>query len=271
LVNISANELSIHPAAVIETTTRALQLKQRYGVRTSQGVMIGNSIEACTHLGRWDEGHRLVIEGSEEEIGDMGLIVLPAASMLESYTGNLEEVERLIATFEDHLADSTSVQDFAARAGCRATLSFIRGDYDAVFSYVEAAADAMVYDFVSPYGLTAHAAIWARNLDQAHAELERQNQSTLRNPWFFARRQTLEAGIAALSGARERALAAYDEALHQWAALEIPLGRAMCQMDFALSVGGTEAAEASAEAEAFFADAGNEHFVRRLQEARGAA
>ncbi|MEA2461839.1 MAG: hypothetical protein QOH90_2016, partial [Actinomycetota bacterium] len=211
------------------------------------------------------------IEGSQEEIGDLSFLVIPAAAMLESFAGNLDEVERLLAAFESRLGDSTSVQDLAGRTGCRATLAFIRGDFDAVSSYLETAADKTVFEFVAPYGLTAHAAIWARDLSQALAERARQDLSTLRNPWYFARRQTLEAGIAALSGERDRAIALYDEALTRWNELEIPLGKAMCQMDLALSVGGAEAAEASAEAEAFFSEAGNEHFVRRLQEARGAA
>jgi hypothetical protein len=60
----------------------------------------------------------------------------------------------------------------------------------------------------------------------------------------------------------------FHAALRRWDELNIPLHKAMCQMDFAITVGGPETTDAAREAEAFFEEAGNHYFVRRLEEAR---
>jgi hypothetical protein len=49
-----------------------------------------------------------------------------------------------------------------------------------------------------------------------------------------------------------------------WDELDIPLDKAFAQMDYALLVGGPEAATAAGEARTFFELAGNRHMLERL-------
>jgi tetratricopeptide (TPR) repeat protein len=232
----------------------------------SAGFLVANSIEACVQLAQWDKGRELIAEAAD--LADMAYVMLPASCLFESYAGDLDAAKEYLAQTERTTISSSSIADVAAVAACRATIALVEGDFSAVFKEVDSARDAEINPVIAPYALVAHAAIWAHNLDEARAERVRMEESTIRNDWHVARVETLNAGIVALEGDAEKAVELYREVLKKWDDLEIPLGRALSQMDFALAAGGTEADDASREAEAFFTESGNQHFVRRLQAAR---
>jgi class 3 adenylate cyclase/tetratricopeptide (TPR) repeat protein len=262
LVNISANQLAIDPASVLETTAKGLRISQRYGLLDSRSYLLGNAIDACVHLGRWDEGRAFIAEA--EDLADMYWIVQPAACQLEAYAGNIEAAREYLKRVEPILEASASKQDLGSLAACRATIGLVERDFTGALSAIAPARDAGIEEVVAPYGLVAHAALWSRDLDEARVEVTRVARSTIRNEWHNARSNTLDAGILALEGDRDAAIQKFEQALAQWNELDIPLGKALSQIDFALTVGGPEAAAASAEAEAFFAEAGNQGFVDLL-------
>ncbi|MDP9233589.1 MAG: AAA family ATPase [Actinomycetota bacterium] len=266
LVNITSNELAVDPSAALATARKGIDKARRFGIDESLGFLIGNAIEATCHLAKWDEGRSLIAEGSEDELGDLSSITHPAACMLEAYAGNLEEAKRHLAAFEGYAADSTSLQDQDALAATRGTVALVEGRFDDALRAVINEWAAFVT--VAPYGLVTRVAVWGSKLEAARAERERMRRSTVQNEWQSCNALTLDAGIAALTGDRDRAIELYNEAIATWNELEIPLGKALCQMDFALALGGPEAAAASDEAERFFAEAGNQHFVNRLKAAR---
>jgi tetratricopeptide (TPR) repeat protein len=266
LVNISANQLAIHPASVLETTAKALPLTQRYGVVDQRSYVLANSIEACAHLGRWEEGRELISEGAD--LADMSWVVLPASCQLEAYAGDVVAARSYLERVEPKLSVSDSNQDKSALAACRAAIALAEGDYSRVFAVVGPAREAAVDETIRPYGLVAHAALWAKDLDEARAELGRLERSTIRNDWHTARSNTLLAGITGLEGDRDRAIEMFEDAFGEWNKLEIPLGKAMSQVDFVVTLGGPEAASAADEAEAFFAKAGHQRLVELLRRER---
>jgi class 3 adenylate cyclase/tetratricopeptide (TPR) repeat protein len=270
LVNISANQLNIDPNAVLETAGKGLEITHKFGVRgASLPFLLANALEASAHVGRWDEARRLFAEdGAEEEVGDAHYLLLPGAILIEAYAGNIVEATRLMEKFESATEESTSMQDRAARAACRATIALVEGRYEDCSEIARSAEETGVYDTLAPYGAIGHAAVWGGDLPQAEAALERLRHSTIRNTWHECRLRTQMAGVAALSGDREEAINLYRRALAEWDEVRIPLGKALSQMDFVVAVGGPETEAAGREAEAFFTAAGNDTFVRRLQEAR---
>jgi class 3 adenylate cyclase/tetratricopeptide (TPR) repeat protein len=268
IVNIAANQLAIHPAEVMKTVAEGFDLTRRYGIADSHGFLVSNAVEAVVHLGHWEEARKLMQEGSAEEIGDFSYLVQAQAATVEAYAGDLDEAERRLEIFRQYGSTSSSTQDQIGGASAAMAMAIVRGDYDGVLETAATVEGIGGDEAMAPHAYVAHASIWGHKLDHARKELAKQHKSTVRNEWFQARLVTLEAGIAALEGDRDSALQLYGEAFQIWDALDIPLGKAMSQVDMALALGGPEAAQASSEAEAFFAEPGNTYIVERLRAAR---
>ncbi|MGI8407878.1 MAG: ATP-binding protein [Actinomycetota bacterium] len=268
LINTSANQMQMHPRLALETSKEGLAIAQRYGHRAAEAFLTSNGLEAGVYLAEWDWVRCLVTDVSDR-LGDLTYIVLPGRVFFEAYQGNLEEARRLIAELEPTIKDSISQQDQFALAASKAITAFMEGDFESVLAEVRLDHLVVGESSLDLFALHGRAAVWARNLDEAHAAKRRMDGMTMRNELTESFRITLAAGVVFLEGATEEASDLYRSALAGWKALEIPTYVALCQMDMALLLDGPEAEEASAAAEAFFTEAGNLHLVRRLQEATG--
>ncbi|MEA2461035.1 MAG: hypothetical protein QOH90_1212, partial [Actinomycetota bacterium] len=264
LVNLSANEVSVNPHAAIEVGQRAVELAQRFGVADPQTRALVNMTEASIHLGRWDWMRNLIAENAES-LRSQARMLSNALADLEAFAGNLEEARRHLA---DHIStmDPSSAMDQGVLRMVETLVAFVEGDLGKVIE-VSREIDVSEYLQLETFGVFARAAIWLGDVHETRAQLELMDRSPLRNPWQRARRLTVEAAIAALEGDRDRAIELYEDALARWDSLNIPLGKALSQTDFVLTVGGPETAAAASEARAFFEEAGNQFFVRRLEEA----
>ena len=264
LINTSANDLAVSPHAAVETARKGLPVAERLGSLEGRAYLLSNLIDGLLHLGRFDE-LRHVMADDADNLGDHQVLLFPIAAVAEAFSGNLELAEGYIAKIEAFVTDASSLQDYAALAIARATSALVRGDYATAMNPAEDMDWGGFWEAFSTHLTPGRAALWAGRLDVAKDQLDVLDRSVLRNAWQSSRRKTLEAGILALEGERDRAVGLYKEALASWDELDLSLGRALCQMDFALLVGGPEAHEARDAAEAFFQEAGNEIFVRKLQ------
>jgi tetratricopeptide (TPR) repeat protein len=266
LLNIGANQLSIHPRLSMATAQRAMELARHVGSREQEAFALANAVESSVHLGGWDYFRRVMLDADEYSFGAGALgILYPAAAVGEAYAGNLEVARRYADEYERSIGDTTSVQDIGYLTGSRCAIALVEGDFEAVIRLTLRDHHDETYEHVAPHGVSGRAALWSRNLAALENDLERRERSSVRTTWLRTLTRTLEAGLAALRGDDE-APELYDRVLTQWNELDIPLGRALCQMDRALVLGDDPAT--AAEAEAFFVAAGNELLVRRLQEVR---
>ncbi|MEA2499157.1 MAG: hypothetical protein QOH26_1562, partial [Actinomycetota bacterium] len=261
LINICANETQIDPNACMATGLRGLERARRFGSANTQVILLLNMIEAATRLGRWD-WVRGVIDEADETLTNQYQLSNSLCGF-EAFLGNIDEAERHLSRYAAGM-DPSSAQDNAVVIYQRAVIDFVKGDYERVLeaSYALNLSDYLGIEIT---GIWGRSAVWAGDPLQVRKQLEFMDRTSLRNPWQKARRLTLEAGLAALEGDRDVAIERFTRTLAQWDALEIPLDKALCQMDFAHTVGGPEAATAREEALAFFEDAGNEIFVNKLQ------
>ncbi|MCA1708441.1 MAG: hypothetical protein LC808_36240, partial [Actinobacteria bacterium] len=225
-------------------------------------------------LGEWEWYRATLADIPDDVVTDMGSIVLPPICLMESYTGNLDAAHVFIERFERVVENSSFMQDEMALAGCRCTLALVEGRFEDALTAAASIRNAEMnreteYDlFISPFGAGGRAALWARDAGAARDILVIEADTHIQNAWHDCRVATLEAGIAALEGSGE-AISVYAEVLRGWDALQIPLGRALCQTDFALLVGGSDASDAREEALAFWRRAGNESLIHRLESAPG--
>ncbi|MEA2499316.1 MAG: hypothetical protein QOH26_1721, partial [Actinomycetota bacterium] len=265
--NLSANHMLIHPSKGFNTAKEGLEIALRYGAASHVAVLLSNGIESATHLGEWDWARGSMAEMSES-LHDYSAVVLSIFAGMEALAGNLRAAEKHLAAFADFIGDSSSVQDQSELAAYSAVIAFVKGDFEGVRASVAAGTEAGVHVMLEPFGVVGRTAVWSGDLDEARAELHRLERSVLQNDWKNSRMRTLVAGIQALEGDRDGAIESFRGVLQEWDALSIPLDKALCQMDFAITVGGSESAEAAAEAERFFAEVGNDYFLERLRAAR---
>jgi hypothetical protein len=100
------------------------------------------------------------------------------------------------------------------------------------------------------YALAARASIWTRDRDGVAAAVSGHRAVDTRGAVIDAEGATLEAGLAALEGPRDAALAGHADALGRWRTLDLPVDRALCGIDMAAVLGPGEAAARAASDEA---------------------
>jgi class 3 adenylate cyclase/tetratricopeptide (TPR) repeat protein len=265
LINKSANEGGSDPRAAVETAKRGAELAHRYGFTDDERFLWGNAAEASIALAEWEWVRDLLATigpSSERNVA----VFMPEV-FLGVFTGDLDGARACMARMEAFFETTSSSQDLAGLAVAKAAIAFAEGDYHQCLKETSKGADEVVFTMASPVGFLYHAALLTRDVEEAHLQLEVLRKATIQTAWHQAHRATLEAGIAALEGERDRAVELFNEALDRWAAIDIPLCKAMCQMDMALLVGGAEVHEAAAEAAEFFRSAGNDRFVRLIEDA----
>ena len=265
-INIAANLARVDPRQSLEMSLSTVTLARKYGLRDAEGISLATACEVAILLCQWDWIEATIAENDENLLESSVLLLSPRA-MADAFRGELESARHNLERLRHH-GDMTSMQDRAIAAAAEIVIAFVDGDYDTVLAAAGREEEAGVHDQMWPYGIVGRAAVWKGDLEAAERERDRLRASTLQNAWVASTLLTLEASIRAARGDRSAALDMFRQALYGWDRLDIPLPKLFCQMDMAILVGGDEAEEARAEAEAYFSELGNIYFVRRLQAAQ---
>ena len=265
-INIAANQARVDPRQSFETSLHGLEMSRKYGMKEQEMFCMASALETVVFLCDWD-WIRAGIDELEEHRAEASALVDPPIGIAAAFMGDLPKARGHLDSFKQ-FGDMSSHQDRAVAASCEATIAFVEGEFDIVLAAAAREAEAGAHDQLWPFGIVGRAALLKGDLAVAQAERARLEASIMQNSWLTATILTLDAGIAALQGDRDRATELYQRALSMWDQLHIPLCRLLCQMDFAIMVGGEEAAGNADEVEAYFADLGNDYFVDRLQRAR---
>jgi class 3 adenylate cyclase/tetratricopeptide (TPR) repeat protein len=267
LINISANQVEIHPAAALASARRGLALSRRYGFVEAQVYTLTNGIEAGLHLGEWEWCTSALEDVLEQNLSEVLMAALaPCRALMDVYTGSLERPKSLLDRYGPIIERFDSIDSLPTLANAHATIAFVEGNLEHVFEQAarmgEARGLSCPTDFFS---IVAHAAVAAGNERWAQHAVAKLKGHAARSALVTARLHTAEAGWTALSGDRAEALDLYRKVIEEWRVLQVPLDLALCQIDFALAIGSPEADADAEEAAAFFKRAGNELLVARLE------
>ena len=265
LINTSATQMAIHPRLALETCKEGLVITQQYGQKEAEAYLSTNALESAVYLAEWDWARSRMAELTDH-LGDLTYLIGPGETVIEAYQGNIEEARKILARQIESIADSISIQDQLSLAFSRGVIALVEGDLAGALAESDPGPD-QGWEHLELFTLQGRAAVWAGNIEEARAAKNRLERTVIRNEWLACRTLTLDAGIALLEGDRDEALHLYLQALAAWEAIDIPLYKALCQMDMALLLDGPEATSAAEEAEAFFTEAGNSHFVAKIQAA----
>ncbi len=267
LNNLSSGLFNEDLRAGLEVARAGAEAAQRRGDRGWMLQFLAGVCGFATFVGEWDEGSRVLadIEGTE----------LPAplavgygenAAMLHALRGEIDQADArlaavapLRATMDDPRAAGWGRFDdcFVATVAGRLADAYESGMAGVALGYEPALASAE---------WATRAALWLGDPARVRMALELYEARPDRGRVVAVTRQTLRAGLQALLGERDAAMAAYRDAIRRWRDMDVPFMLGLCLLDVATLVGPREpeARAAADEARAIFTRLGSPPLLARL-------
>jgi class 3 adenylate cyclase/tetratricopeptide (TPR) repeat protein len=267
--NLSDALISRDPRAAFETARAGLEVVRRLGRLDYLGVLTLNATYPAFRTGDWDwavaELAALEVSALSEVDRAAGLLggLFIAALRGEDVAERAAEAKRVIGSGTDNQALATLEDIFGS-------IALAEGRLETSFEHSLKAAEMIAWVAPVSYLNAAHAALWLKDADRARDVLRRLRETT-HGPAIAASGATIEAGLSALVGERDQALAGYRAALDSWLDLGLPVDAALTAIDMATLLGpGIPAVDAAAaEARETFRRLRATAFLDRLEEAMG--
>jgi tetratricopeptide (TPR) repeat protein len=227
--------LEDNPRMSLQRSLEGVEAARRAGVRGLEAGSMGNAAEAATDLGEWAI--------ADELLSDLaGRIDLPPRSrqalalnraLLAAYRGRAADAAALLTEQASELetTDFLMARTWFLRA--RASAELMAGDLDAAYTTGMEAVETEPSGGNAPTSVwcAARAALWLRDAERARTA--RKAMDELRGRWIENCRRAVDAGVAALEGHLDDALAGYQRTFETWDAMDLPFDRAACVVDAA--------------------------------------
>ena len=219
------------PRAALEAARAGIALSRRLG---TQGFwMIDNACFAATRTGDWD----WAVSQLEPILGDDSdpltrSVALADLLQIRAFRG--EPTADLQADLEAIPTSGVDTVKGATVTWARAFVAFADGRYEMARSDIHDHVEIFAQGTLEGLLLAARLALMAGDLAGASADLARVDLQERRGRAVDADRATIRAGIAALDGRPDEALALYRDALGIWRDLGLLWDEALCAIDMAI-------------------------------------
>lgn len=228
--NLAWSLLGDDPREALRTARDGFELATSMGIGDVAVPLADIACTAAVETGDWDWALSTIDELAERGPTDTFRIVLAAtATTIRALRGLATPAAPLDAL--EPLASEMDTQVMAAVDQARAWVELLNGSLDEARRLAESAITGYVgSDPAYQRALAARASLWLGDLDAARASLDQLEGAGLSGRAARATGATMRAGVAALAG-DPAAPDAYDRAAEAWAALDLPLQRALCLLD----------------------------------------
>jgi class 3 adenylate cyclase/tetratricopeptide (TPR) repeat protein len=255
------------PRRALAAAREGLALSKRLGIRPFQ--ILDNAAGTALRSGDWDWAlgeldERLSVETDSLARG----VVLTDIHAYVAFRGEptadlLAELKALLAGEPETGINSTGLH------WARGVQALVSGRYGEARTHFQRVATAFVAASGDAHMLGARAALWGADAPGALADLAQVEATQRRGRAFDTDRSVIRAGIAALEGRGEEALAAYREALRTWRDLGCVWDEALCAIDMAilLDPAQPEVRTAGAAAREILVGLKAKPFIEKLDEA----
>jgi class 3 adenylate cyclase/tetratricopeptide (TPR) repeat protein len=234
------------PRGAMEASRGALELSRRLGERHRLCILLQNLAASALHAGEWDAALAELGAALDEDLEAPDRVSLLAyvyairAARREPTDALRAEVDALRAEVDALLGGSTEPVAIAWRGWCDA--------WEALSSGRLAAARAACLEVIPVFAqgadlagvIAARAAVWGRDVDGARADLAGLEARGSHRRVPATERQCIRAGILALEGRTDEALATYRGVLRAWRDLGCAWDEALAAIDMATLLGPTE-------------------------------
>ena len=262
--NRLATEANLDPRAALEIGRAGLAASRRLGYHDA--IVIANVADVARRVGEWDWALDLLDEALEEgfEATDLAELLVTSVAF-HAFRGDptadqLGQIERLFA-------GATDVYRITYVEWASAIVAFAEGPLDDARARFLRAIELASWPGARPF--PARAALWARDVDAANADLAGLDASGVHGSAIDADIITIRAGVDALEGRTNDAMALYRSALRAWRDLGLVWDEALCGLDMALLLdpADPEVSAAAAAAREILVRLGAKPFIARLDAA----
>ena len=259
------------PSQAERIAREGLETARRVGLRGLAVRVASNWADAAVEAGRWGDVEQVLLELDSPELPAVDRVDLLSVRLmvraLRGHTEALPDLTELWTTIpqEDAVLAELSLgtrRAWAHMAAGRPAEALADAER-AIRAGREYGRRSMLVAGTVP---AAHAALWVGDADRLGALVADLRGSGLDGWWFHGVAGSLEAGLAALRGDPDRAIARYTHARAVWHGLEAPLGVGLAELEAArlLPADSPEAATAADAAGRILAGLGAGALVDRL-------
>ncbi|HET7676899.1 MAG TPA: adenylate/guanylate cyclase domain-containing protein [Candidatus Limnocylindrales bacterium] len=237
------------PRVGLSVAREGIELARRYGLLEPLARLAGNGAVNAVSCGEWDWALALASEVESRDLPAMAFISIAAPiAVIRALRGD-PEASAALEAIAPTTRDSTSPQDVSVQQAAMAQVQLYVGRLEAATEAARRAAVAYPRgtDAVAARVVLARACLWRDDPDGVRAALAELASLGYRGGWLDASVATLESGVAALEGRTAEAAEAYREAAAAWRRLDLPLDLALCQLEAATLLPGTDLARAAAD------------------------
>ncbi len=229
LINLCSLSIDDDPRAALAAIREALGIAERLGERGFQ--LFDNAFTAALAIGDWDPLEGLLEPILGLETPSLRAVAASDLTTLRALRG--EPVAELLA----ELQALPEVAGDAVRASVLAWVNmitaFVAGDYAIARAHAHEWARVFSQGVAEGYLLAARCALGLRDPAAARDDLDRSQPSTRRGRAVDSERTGIRAGIAALEGRPEEAMAGFRAALKEQRDLGLEWYEALCTLDIA--------------------------------------
>jgi class 3 adenylate cyclase len=245
LNNLASFLMDSDPRASLAAAREGIALARRLGLRSFQ--LLDNSFAGAIRTGEWDWAAAEFERVRGEDLDPLTrAVVLGDLTALRAVRG--EPTAALLGELEELPASESDTAQASNVAWARAYIAFAEGRYEAVRSEARRAGELFSQGTAEAHLLSARAALLSHDPLTARQDLMVVERTGRRGRAIDADRATVEAGLAALDGRRDEALALYRDSLRAWRDLGLVWDEALCATDMASLLGPADP-EVSAAAE----------------------
>ncbi len=237
LLNMAGSNLGHDPRHAFELGMQGIALARRIGFRSFLATAAGNSLEVSIDLGELDWAMAI---GDELLALDFGPAdrhsLLRGIEQVRLLRG--EPVDELYAEHAAAAVDAVDLQVVSNYEGAAAFRRFIECDFAEAAELWEKSARLVTLNAAGDLPRVARAAIWAGDLPTAERLTAEYAKDWVHGRWAPARLAGLTAGIAAMAGRRDEAVAGYATALAALRELRLEVDAVLTILDMARTVRG---------------------------------
>jgi hypothetical protein len=245
LTNLSTMLIYRDPRAGLEAARDGIAHFRRRGERRFQ--VVNNACILARRTGDWDWAERELVPLAGEDVGPLtrsvalSELILLRASRGESVASLMGDLEVLMSSGQTQPGDGSMLIATAAVAAAA-------GQHDVARAGWLQVAQIESVDEPDGFLLAARCSLLVGEARQAAEDMARAERCGMRGRAIATDVTTVRAGIAALEGRSDEAMALYRDALAAWRDLGLPWDEALCAIDLVTFLG-TSSPEIHAAAE----------------------
>jgi tetratricopeptide (TPR) repeat protein len=268
--NIAAWHMIDDPRVRLATARAGLELARKLGQRDWAFSLGGHGIDAAFLAGEWDWALALFAELDQEDVPfESRMLLILQAAVIKAYRGETKAESTRIAKIESAMASWTNPQWASILPARQSLIAFVAGDLEGSYRHAMRVVATARGDLIATglaYRNAAQAALWLRDRERAGEAVRALDSMPLHGAWLDATLEEFRAGLLALDGRVDDALAAYARAARGFREIDLPFCLGMCQTELALLIGPDHAVATAAaeEAKEIFTRLGSPPMLERL-------